>query len=119
MPGLGAAVGLGQPAELAVDPVADHGRLHAHPGEDGHGDAVGLAEHGGQQVVRGDLGVVGGPGPLDGGGERLLGLERPAVGVDASSGLLRAPCGGSCRLVPGRHERLATAAPGRGGTGGG
>ena len=76
-----AAEGLGQPGQLGVDPVAHHGRLDAHPGEDRAGDAVGLAEHGSQQVLGGDLGVVGGAGPLDGGGERLLGLEGPAVGV--------------------------------------
>ena len=66
MAGLLPAEGLGQAGQLAVDPVAHHRRLHADPGEDGPGDAVGLVEDGGQHVLGGDLGVVGGPGPLDG-----------------------------------------------------
>ena len=48
---LPAAEGLGQPAELALEPLADQGGLDADAGEDGPGDALGLVEDGGQQVL--------------------------------------------------------------------
>ena len=63
MPGSSPPKAWGRRAELAVDPVADHRRLDADPGQDRPGDAVGLVEDGGQQVLGGDLGVVGGSGP--------------------------------------------------------
>ena len=65
--------GLGQPGELPCDPLAHHSRLHAHPGQDGTGDPVGLVENGGEHVLRSDLRVVGGAGPLDGGRRTPLG----------------------------------------------
>ena len=50
--GLLPADGLWQSGELRVDPVAHHRRLHAHPGEDGTGDPIGLVEDGGEHMVR-------------------------------------------------------------------
>ena len=81
--GLGPAEGLGEPAQLVTDAGPDHRGLHADAGQDGGGDPVGLVEYGGQQVVGGHLGVRGVAGALDGGGQRLLGLQRPAFGVQA------------------------------------
>ncbi len=73
---------LGQAAEVAGDAVAHHRGLDTHPGQHRTGDAVGLVEDGGQQMVGSHFGVVGASGTFDRRGERLLGLESPAVGVD-------------------------------------
>ena len=80
--GLGAPVGLGQGTEPLVDLLGQRRRLYPGPSQDGDGQALGLGQQGGQQVLGGDLGVILGPGQLRGGGECLLGLDRPAVGVD-------------------------------------
>ncbi len=48
----------GSVAEPLRHPVGERGGRHPHPGQHGQGEAVGLAQQGGQQVVGGDLGVV-------------------------------------------------------------
>ena len=79
--GLGPAVGLGQPCHPLLGLAAQRRRRDAGPLEDGEHDAVLLAQQGQQDVVGRDLGVAAGAGQLEGGRQRLLGLDRPAVGV--------------------------------------
>ena len=90
---LGTAEGLGQTGQFVGDAAAHHRRLDPHPGQDGAGDPVGLVQDSSQHVLGADLGVAGLSGAFHGGGQRLLGLERPAFGIEGH----RAPplpCGG-------------------------
>jgi hypothetical protein len=68
----------GAAGQLGGDALAHHGRLHAHPGQDGPGDAVGLVEHGGQQVV-GVTSALWAARARSAAAEGLLGLQGPAV----------------------------------------
>ena len=81
-----AAEGLGQPAEVGVDAGPEHRGLHADASQDRPGDAVGLVQHGHQDVLGRHLGVVVGAGALHRRTEGLLGLERPALRVDGHRG---------------------------------
>ena len=79
---LGAAVGAGDLGQLVLEPVAQHHRCHADSLQHGQHHAALLAEKGVEQVRGRDLGMVAGAGQLDGGLERLLGLQRPAVRIE-------------------------------------
>jgi hypothetical protein len=76
------AVGLGQGGQRLLHPVAQLERGPPHLLEDGQDHALGLAQQGGEQVVGGDLGVVGGLRRGHRVVDRVLGLERPPVGVE-------------------------------------
>ena len=65
-----------------LDLVAHGEGRHAHTLEDGQHDAFGLSHQGGQQVVGCDLGVVALARQPHGGLEGLLGLDRPAIGIE-------------------------------------
>jgi hypothetical protein len=86
-PGL-APVGLGELGHGLVGRVADRDHRDAEALQDRQHDAPLLAHQREQEVVRRDLGVRCGLGGLDGPGDRLLGLVRPAVRVERHGGIL-------------------------------
>ena len=88
-----APVGLGQLLDGVGHLVAHGQRRLADLLQDRQHHALLLAEQGGEEVVGGDLGVAGGARQLDGGVERLLGLEGPAVGIEGHGGT-EPPSGG-------------------------
>ncbi len=101
-----AAVGLVQPVDRGLGLGAQLvGRL-ANLGQDGQDDPFVLAQQGHQQVVGRDLGVAVGPGRFDGLVQRLLGLERPTVGVEGQGSDLQTS-GSSVhrRVLPGASLR--------------
>ena len=77
-----AAIRLGQLGDGLVGAVADHQRRLTELGQHGRDDGVVLPRQRGEQVIRRQLGVGVGLGLIDGGGHRLLSLERPLLGVE-------------------------------------
>jgi hypothetical protein len=76
-----ATEGLWQARHRLVGGVADAQRWATQPVEDGEDHTLLLAQQRRQQVVRGHLGIAVLLGRVDGGRERLLGLQRPAVRI--------------------------------------
>ena len=76
------AVGLGQPLDRLVGRVAHRHGAGPTLSRIGQDHALLLAQEGDQQVVGRDLGVGVGLRRLDGGVDRLLGLERPPVRIE-------------------------------------
>ncbi len=67
------------------EPVAHADRRQADLGQHRQYHRRLLAEHGQEQVVRRHLGVVAAASGLGGGIERLLGLQRPPIGIEGHS----------------------------------
>ncbi len=86
---LGAAVGLRELLDRFVGAVADHQRCLAELGEDRRHDRALLAHHRAEDMVGGQLRIGEFLGLVDGGRERLLGLQRPLLRVDGHGLLLR------------------------------
>ena len=84
-----AAVGTRQGGDRLHEPVAQRQQVGPDALEDRHHHAVLLGDERGQQVVGGDLGIRPAACQLGGRGERLLGLQCPAVRIERHGPLLR------------------------------
>ncbi len=81
-PRFGTAVRLGELLDRFVGAVAHHQRGLAELGEHCGNDRALLAHHGAEHVIGSQFGVRQLLGLIDGGRERLLGLQRPLLRID-------------------------------------